>query len=268
MNIQFCLQHKLLYAVTVDSDNVPRKIHYSTPGSLCPALHPRSQKTTKSVRYSCHICGDTGHKIIDCPKYNDMQQKISVHDTNICALVATWVSYVLDIQLTLISSIFPTSRQRLNASYWCLRWTLSFAGPQSNLHIPRGDPGSKKHISHFTLCCSGGEHQRSFFPFLLDWCIHSLGSKLEIQNQKIDRKKVAAHRHFLRHWLSFLCQGEGNIGRIASIGSIYWAESGKDRVDLLSRIPDLRVVNVFTFFLSKTCSTRKRPKEEEEAEIE
>jgi hypothetical protein len=23
--------------------------------------------------YSCHICGDNGHKIIDCPKYNDMQ---------------------------------------------------------------------------------------------------------------------------------------------------------------------------------------------------
>jgi hypothetical protein len=25
------------------------------------------------MRYSCHICGDIGHKIIDCPKYNDMQ---------------------------------------------------------------------------------------------------------------------------------------------------------------------------------------------------
>jgi len=25
------------------------------------------------VRYSYHICSDTGHKIIDCPKYNDMQ---------------------------------------------------------------------------------------------------------------------------------------------------------------------------------------------------
>ncbi len=25
------------------------------------------------VKYSCHICGDTGHKIIDCLKYNDMQ---------------------------------------------------------------------------------------------------------------------------------------------------------------------------------------------------
>ncbi len=25
------------------------------------------------MRYSCHICSDTGHKIIDCPKYNDMK---------------------------------------------------------------------------------------------------------------------------------------------------------------------------------------------------
>ncbi len=23
------------------------------------------------MKYSCHICGDTRHKIIDCPKYND-----------------------------------------------------------------------------------------------------------------------------------------------------------------------------------------------------
>ncbi len=26
----------------------------------------------RPVRYSCHICGDTGHKIRDCHKYNDM----------------------------------------------------------------------------------------------------------------------------------------------------------------------------------------------------
>jgi predicted metal-binding protein len=30
-------------------------------------------KVHRLVKYSCHICGDTGHKIIDCPKYNDMQ---------------------------------------------------------------------------------------------------------------------------------------------------------------------------------------------------
>jgi hypothetical protein len=29
-------------------------------------------KIQRPMRYSCHICGDTGHKIIDCPKYNDM----------------------------------------------------------------------------------------------------------------------------------------------------------------------------------------------------
>jgi hypothetical protein len=29
-------------------------------------------KVHKHVKYSYHICGDTGHKIINCPKYNDM----------------------------------------------------------------------------------------------------------------------------------------------------------------------------------------------------
>ncbi len=29
-------------------------------------------KVQRLVQYSCHICGVTGHKIIDCPKYNDM----------------------------------------------------------------------------------------------------------------------------------------------------------------------------------------------------
>jgi hypothetical protein len=30
-------------------------------------------KVQMLVRYSYHICGDTGHKIIDCPKCSDMQ---------------------------------------------------------------------------------------------------------------------------------------------------------------------------------------------------
>ncbi len=30
-------------------------------------------KVQRLVRYFCHICGDIGHKIIDCPKYDDMQ---------------------------------------------------------------------------------------------------------------------------------------------------------------------------------------------------
>jgi hypothetical protein len=29
-------------------------------------------KVQKLVKYSCDICGDTRHKIIDCPKYIDM----------------------------------------------------------------------------------------------------------------------------------------------------------------------------------------------------
>jgi len=30
-------------------------------------------KVQRPMRYSCHIHGDIRHKIIDCPKYNDMQ---------------------------------------------------------------------------------------------------------------------------------------------------------------------------------------------------
>jgi hypothetical protein len=30
-------------------------------------------KVQRHVKYSYHICGDTRHKIIDCPKYSDMQ---------------------------------------------------------------------------------------------------------------------------------------------------------------------------------------------------
>jgi len=30
-------------------------------------------KVQRHVRYSYHICGDTRYKIIDCLKYNDMQ---------------------------------------------------------------------------------------------------------------------------------------------------------------------------------------------------
>jgi hypothetical protein len=30
-------------------------------------------KLQRLMRYACHICGDTRHKIIYCPKYNDMQ---------------------------------------------------------------------------------------------------------------------------------------------------------------------------------------------------
>ncbi len=30
-------------------------------------------KVWRLMKYSCHICGDTRHEFIDCPKYNDMQ---------------------------------------------------------------------------------------------------------------------------------------------------------------------------------------------------
>jgi hypothetical protein len=35
-------------------------------------------KVQRPMRYSYHICGDTRHKIIDCPKYNDMQNMFKI----------------------------------------------------------------------------------------------------------------------------------------------------------------------------------------------
>jgi hypothetical protein len=30
-------------------------------------------RVQRRIRYSFHICGETRHKIIDCPKFNDMK---------------------------------------------------------------------------------------------------------------------------------------------------------------------------------------------------
>jgi hypothetical protein len=33
-----------------------------------------SQKPQKTSSYACHICGLNGHKMIDCPKFDEMQK--------------------------------------------------------------------------------------------------------------------------------------------------------------------------------------------------
>jgi hypothetical protein len=48
-------------------------------GKLCfivSELTTQQIKVQKHMRYSYHICGDTRHKIIDYPKYNDMQNVV------------------------------------------------------------------------------------------------------------------------------------------------------------------------------------------------
>ncbi len=40
---------------------------------VVPKFTTQQIKIQRHVRYSYHIFGDTGHKIINCPKYNDMQ---------------------------------------------------------------------------------------------------------------------------------------------------------------------------------------------------
>jgi len=33
-----------------------------------------SQKTQKTSSYACHICGLKGHKLTDCPKFDEMHK--------------------------------------------------------------------------------------------------------------------------------------------------------------------------------------------------
>jgi hypothetical protein len=33
-----------------------------------------SQKPQRTSSYACHICGLNGHKVIDCPKFAEMQK--------------------------------------------------------------------------------------------------------------------------------------------------------------------------------------------------
>jgi len=54
----------------VETYRVKRKEVYVPIVSKVTIQHINVQKF---MRYFCHICGDTGHKIIDCPKYNDMK---------------------------------------------------------------------------------------------------------------------------------------------------------------------------------------------------
>ncbi len=54
----------------VETCRIKRKENHVLTISIVITQHIIVQRR---MRYSCHICGDTRHKIIDCPKYNDMQ---------------------------------------------------------------------------------------------------------------------------------------------------------------------------------------------------
>jgi len=49
------------------------------------------------VRYSYHIYGDIVHKIIDCPKYNDMQNML---------LVSNPLVHMVDVNMAIIRNKF------------------------------------------------------------------------------------------------------------------------------------------------------------------
>ncbi len=63
------------------------------------------------MRYSYHICGDIIHKIIDCPKYNDMQNMFKnkgVKPTKKQVVVAPKVpnpsTHMVDVNMGIIKS--------------------------------------------------------------------------------------------------------------------------------------------------------------------
>jgi hypothetical protein len=63
------------------------------------------------MRYSCHICGDARHKIINSPKYNDMQNMFKnkgMKPTNKQAVVEPKVSnpliHMVDVNMAITRS--------------------------------------------------------------------------------------------------------------------------------------------------------------------
>jgi hypothetical protein len=82
-------------------DHVPAISHVSTQQII----------VQRHVKHSCHICGDIRHKIIDCPKYSDMQnmfknkgmkpiKKRNVVEPNISNLSV----HMVDVNMTITKS--------------------------------------------------------------------------------------------------------------------------------------------------------------------
>jgi len=68
-------------------------------------------KVQKPMRYFCHICGDTRHKLIDYPKYNDMQNmfknkgvKIGEKPFVVEAKVANPSVHMVDVNMAITKS--------------------------------------------------------------------------------------------------------------------------------------------------------------------
>ncbi len=63
------------------------------------------------MKYFCHIYGDIRHKIIDCPKYNDMQnmfknEKVNTIDKQVVVApkVANPLVHIVDVNMAIIRS--------------------------------------------------------------------------------------------------------------------------------------------------------------------
>jgi len=58
------------------------------------------------MKYSCHICDDIGHKIIDCPKYNDMNKRVKLIEkqTMVEPKVSNPSIHMVDVNMAIIGS--------------------------------------------------------------------------------------------------------------------------------------------------------------------
>jgi hypothetical protein len=72
-----------------------------------------SQKTHKASSYACHICGLNGHKMIDCPKFVEMQKMfhgkfVTMTEVQLVAETQTIIANVnvVDVNVTTRSKVF------------------------------------------------------------------------------------------------------------------------------------------------------------------
>jgi hypothetical protein len=74
-NLQTILEKTRMYCTICHKTNdIVETCRVERKEDLIPTIFKTiTQKIKKHVKYSCRICVDTRHKIIDCPKYNDMQ---------------------------------------------------------------------------------------------------------------------------------------------------------------------------------------------------
>jgi hypothetical protein len=72
-NIRKIGKHCINYGMTNHNVETCKKKNEQTTMAIIEASQP-SQKPHNTFSYACHIYGSNGHKMIDCPKFVEMQK--------------------------------------------------------------------------------------------------------------------------------------------------------------------------------------------------